>query len=80
MGCVEGIGFDEFRKQGENLGKRVRVCFYFDTSRILLGTVVRHDTTASNDDRTIILLDDGRYVLSTECQYQPIGLPPTEGA
>lgn len=68
MGVVTNIGFDKFPKQGVFLGKRVRVCFNYDTSRFLEGNVVRDDTEVPG--LLIIRLDDGRYVLSTECQYQ----------
>jgi len=46
------------------------VCFDYDTSRTLLGLVVRDD--AEEPGRMIIKLEDGRHVLSTECQYQLI--------
>lgn len=72
MGCVEGVGYDVFPAQGPHLGKRVKVCFNYDTSHTLLGNIVRDDSTGKNYDRTIIRLDDGRYVLSTECQYSLI--------
>lgn len=70
MGCTKEIDAEHFPKQGRYLGKRVRVCFNYDTSRTLLGLVVRDD--AEEPGRMIIKLDDGRHVLSTECQYQPI--------
>lgn len=69
MGCVKGIGFDEFPKQGDWLHKRVNVCFNYDTSRQIPGTIVRDDMAAPF--LTIIRLDDGRHVLTTECQHSP---------
>lgn len=70
MGVVETIGYDRMPKQGEHLGKRARVCFRYDTSRELMGTIVRDDMEAPWV--TIISLDDKRVVLATECQYSPL--------
>lgn len=70
MGVVANVGFSKFPKQGQYLGRRVQVCFNYDTSNILLGTIVRADE--EEPGRLIIKLDDGRYVLSTECMYSPI--------
>lgn len=46
------------------VGLRVEVCFNYDTERCISGEIVR------DDEVTIIKLDDGRYVPSTECQYR----------
>lgn len=67
MGLVTNISHDIFPKQGNHLNKRTKVCFGYDTEKMISGTIVR-------DDReypylTIIKLDDGRYIRSTECQY-----------
>lgn len=70
MGSVNTIDVDKFPEQGYLWGQRVRVCFNFDTSRTLLGLVVRDDT--QEPGLLIIKLDDGRHVLSTECQFQPL--------
>lgn len=85
MGVYKNIRFDQFPKQGTHLGRRVRVSFNYDTSRYLYGTVVRDDVEgriAFNDDKIegleIFKLDDGRYVLSTECQYQPVAIGEKE--
>ncbi|MFC3127230.1 hypothetical protein ACFOD4_19350 [Pseudoroseomonas globiformis] len=67
MGVVQTVGFDRFPKQGSHLGKRVEVCFNYDTSRRLSGTIVRDDAEAPGE--TLIRLDDGRFVRSVECQY-----------
>lgn len=56
-----------FPKQGAYVGRRVRVCFDFDTSEQVAGTVVRDD--AEEPGELIIKLDNGRYVRSVECQY-----------
>ena len=58
----------EFPKQGAFLGKKVCVCFNYDPEIQFPGVVVRDD--AEEPGRMIIRLDDGRYVLSTECQYK----------
>lgn len=70
MGVVKGISYDKFPAQGDYLGKRVKVCFEYDTSKVMEGEVVRDDKEAPG--RLIIRLDDGRYVLSTECMYSPL--------
>lgn len=70
MGVSPHVGFDRFPEQGSFLGRRVEVCFDYDTTRTILGRCVRDD--AGGDGRMIILLDDGRAVLATECQYHPL--------
>lgn len=70
MGCINSVGYGIFPEQGEELGKRVRVCFHYNTENNINGTVVRDDV--SEPFKTIIALDDGRFVLSTECQYTSI--------
>lgn len=70
MGCVKTIDAERFPKQGSHWGKQVRVCFDYDTSRTMLGLVVRDD--AEEPGHMIIKLEDGRHVLSSECQYQPV--------
>lgn len=67
MGCVKSIGFDKFPEQGAWVGKRVKVCFHYDTQNAIGGEIVRDDVEFPAV--TIIRLDDGRYVLATECQY-----------
>lgn len=70
MGAYENISHDRFPKQGAYLGRAVDVCFNYDLSHRVRGRIVRDDT--EEPGRLIIALDDGRYVLSTECQYSPI--------
>ena len=65
---LDPVGFDRFPEQGPFKGREVRVCFDFDPSRTVEGTVIRCDAEAPG--RMIIQLDDGRVVMSTECQYQ----------
>ena len=67
MGCEKNVGFDRFPKQGSMLGKKVWVCFHYDAMNILFGETVRDDV--EEPYRTIFKLEDGRYVLATECQY-----------
>jgi hypothetical protein len=73
MGAHPAISYDDFPKQGPHLGKRVKVCFHYDTSRLLPGRVVRDD--AEDPWITLIELADGRVVLATECQYS---VPPQD--
>lgn len=67
MGNQVYIDADKYPKQGTFLGRRVLVCFNYDTSRTFLGVVIRDD--AEKPGLMIISLDNGRVVLSTECQY-----------
>lgn len=67
MGSHPNIGITKFPDQGTFLNKRVSVCFDYDTSLQIHGTVVREDL--EEPGRMIIQLDDGRYVLAIECQY-----------
>jgi hypothetical protein len=67
MGNHESISHDTFPKPGRNLGKEVRVCFHYDLNNIVTGAIVRDD--GEDPYITIIGLDNGRYVLGTECQF-----------
>lgn len=69
MGIVKNIGIKEFPKQGSWVGWRTRVCFRYDASQTLRGTVVRDDY--EEPWVTIIRLDDGRFVLASECMHSP---------
>lgn len=65
MGMHHNIDHEKFPKQSEGLGRKVEVCFNYDTSKMI------------GDDyeepfHMIIKLDDGRYILATECQYRPV--------
>lgn len=69
MGNVATITHERFPKQSDILspGTRLRVMFHYDDAHMLLGTVVRNDI--ENPYRMIIALDDGRFIVGTECQY-----------
>lgn len=67
MGVVANIKHDSFPQQGSLLGKRVVVAFHYDTAHVVPGVCVRDD--ADESGKTIFQLDDGRFVLATECQY-----------
>lgn len=69
MGVVPNVNLDTWPQQGAYLGKRTRVCFNYDSSRFVMGTIVRDDVEAPFV--TIISLDTGRVVLASECQYAP---------
>lgn len=69
MGFVKNIHGNKLPRQGMMVGKRVRVCFHYDTSNTFEGEFVRDD--AVHPFVEIIKLDDGRYILTTECQWQP---------
>lgn len=67
MGVETNVGAFVYARQGDAVGRRVRVMFNY-APPIFEGVIVRNDEVAPH--RTIIALDDGRYVLSIECQYQ----------
>lgn len=69
MGVHNNVGFDRFPKQGSWLGKRCRVCFNYE-DRYVMGTIIRDDH--DQPFITAIMLDNGKLVLATECQYQPL--------
>ena len=69
MGVVKGISASEFPKQGSWLHCVTQVCFNYDSSQQIGGIVVRDDREFPH--LCIIRLDDGRYVLATECQHTP---------
>lgn len=56
-----------YPKQGNLLNQRVSVCFNYDTSKTIDGTVLRDDHEAPF--KSIIRLDDGRHITMGECQY-----------
>lgn len=69
MGCVENVNppAGRFPKQGDWVNGRVEVCFHYDLSKKVTGTVVRDDREAPGV--CLIALDDGPVVLATECQH-----------
>lgn len=67
MGCHVNISAKRFPKQGDWVGKPVRVCFHYNTREAIGGVIVREDE--EEPGVMIIQLSDGRYVLATECQY-----------
>jgi hypothetical protein len=69
MGVVDTIDYESYPRQSDKVGLRTKVCFKYDTTHKIGGYVVRDDL--EDPYRTIIKLDDGRYVLTTECQYTP---------
>lgn len=70
MGSHENISATRFPRQGTNLHKRVEVCFHFDSSQRVQGTVVREDV--QSPFVMLIRLDDDRYVEAGECQYRTL--------
>lgn len=69
MGVKATVSALEFPTQGELLNARVRVAFNWGRQEFI-GMVVRWDIEEPHV--TIIKLDDGRYVLGSECQYAPM--------
>jgi hypothetical protein len=76
MGCVRTITHDTFPKQADEnyeypkIGKRVEVCYHYDTTKYHQGTIVRNDIEEPFE--TIIQLDNGRFLRAVECQYKEL--------
>jgi hypothetical protein len=68
MGVKANISMSKFPRQGKWLGKWCNVCFHYDTQNVIRGQCVRDDAE-NPPGLTIFRLDDGRYVLATECQH-----------
>lgn len=71
MGTHPNISHDKFPTQSTvfPVGTKVMVCFNYDTSHTFQGTILRNDV--AEPYLTIINMDDGRTVLSTECMWSP---------
>jgi hypothetical protein len=67
MGVVENISIGRFPVQGPWLQRRVRVCFNYDHTQYTMGVIVRDDRESPGV--SIIRLDSGQYILTTECQF-----------
>ncbi len=78
MGTHPNLDHERYPKQSENVGDYAWVTFNYDTERPIRALVVRDDREGPN--RTILVLDDGRTVMSTECQFTfaPVGPSPME--
>ena len=70
MGVVTNITHEKFPKQSGWIGRTISVCFHYNASVRVRGVVVRDDMEEPNV--MIIQLDNGRVILSTECQYVPL--------
>jgi hypothetical protein len=70
MPVIENLATSEaFPKQGSYLGQRAAVLFNYERPEFK-GVVVRDDV--EEPGLLIIRLDDGRHVLSLECQWRTI--------
>lgn len=76
MGVHPNIGMVEFPKQGTYVGRKCKVAFNYEFDNVIYGVLVRDDR--EDPHRTIIQLDDGRYVMGTECQYSLVYDPDTD--
>ena len=76
MGCVSTITLYGFPKQSEYVNRRCMVCFHYDTSKWIMGTIIRDDR--EDPYETLIRLDDGRTMRGAECQYS-FSIPAQEG-
>ncbi|PEJ68687.1 hypothetical protein CN680_26045 [Bacillus pseudomycoides] len=70
MGVHPNVGINKFPKQGDWLNKEAKVMFNFDSSTMIKGVIVRDDM--EEPFLTLIKLEDGRVIRSTECQYSLI--------
>lgn len=78
MGIVKNIDATYFPEQyiaDKNvlvgIGRKVNVCFRFNTDTMIDGVVIRDDK--ESPFQTIIRLSDGRVVIATECQFHASG-------
>ncbi|MDD9212810.1 hypothetical protein [Aeromonas dhakensis] len=67
MSNTANINYGNFPQQGPLLGNRVLVVFHNDTDNAVQGVCVRND--ADEAGNTIIQINDGHYVLASECQH-----------
>jgi hypothetical protein len=72
MGVVKSINYDSFPNQGSFLNRIVEVYFHYNTSKKVLGKVIRDDSEEPGE--TLIRLIDGRVIKPTECQYSIMDL------
>lgn len=76
MGVHRNIDYDRYPKQGALKGFRTLVYFHYNLAHEpVAGTIIRADV--EDPCQTIILLDDGRVVLGSECHHAPQELTPT---
>lgn len=68
MGVITDIDYNTYPKQSGYVGRTVDVIFNYDRSKMIERVVVREDV--GKPYTMIIKLNDGRYVLSSECQYR----------
>lgn len=67
MGCIDTIDWYKFPAQSGMVNRRVKVCFHYDTSHFVNGTLIRDDREEPFE--TLIKLDDGRVIRGVECQF-----------
>ena len=70
MGCIDTIRWNSFPAQSDRVGDEVVVCFHYDLENEVHGQVIRDDREPPME--TLIMLDDGRVVRGSECQYRVI--------
>lgn len=66
---IQGLDSPAVPKQGSFLNMQTKVCFFYG-SETVRGRILRDDD--AEPWATIIKLEDGRFIESTECQYSPI--------
>lgn len=69
MSRYKYLGANTYPEQDKKLAnKKVVVMLGFESKKPLLGRVIRADATAPNE--VVILLDDQRVVLGSECSFK----------
>lgn len=68
MGSKENINYDQYPKQTNKVGKKVEVCYHYNTSKTHHGFILRDD--AEDPYETIFQLENGRVLRSVECHYR----------
>jgi len=71
MGVHNNITHDSFPPQGTWVGRKVWVCYHYDTAHTHEGEIVREDVDAPGTMiiRVTVPGEPDRYLLATECQY-----------
>jgi hypothetical protein len=67
MGAITTITATTFPQQSSHVGRAVWVCFHYDTTQLVHGTMRRDDIEPPFE--TLLELDDGRLLRGVECQY-----------
>lgn len=79
MGMVSNINNVQFPVQGNFRGKKMKICFNYDTSKKYDAICIRDDAEEPGKmlfSFTHPMTGKTEYVLSTECMYSPVAEKP----